>query len=126
MSRTKTNPQVEDAGGAERRVFEREDVRITFIYSLDPGETILQGEWYEAQTVDIGPVLVGGLAFYSKTPIEIGREIRIALFIDLELKRAWETDQEGFPPIYHGKVVRTEKDLNGHRIAVAFKGFEQS
>ncbi len=33
----------------ERRVFERETVRIPFVYSLDEGNTLLEGVWKEAR-----------------------------------------------------------------------------
>lgn len=97
----------------ERRVFDREQIGISFIYSLDPVDTILEGSWDEAQTEDIGPVLVGGLAFLRDEPLEIGTEIRIALFMDMALKRSWEDHPTNFPALYYGTVCRvTEVQSN--------------
>jgi len=109
----------------ERRVYERETISIPFIYSLDEGTTLSEGEWRESVTVDIGPVLVGGLAFYTKDEIELNRKIRIALFMDLELKKVWEKEKEGFPVIYHGTVCRITNDEKGKKVAVIFEGFAQ-
>ncbi len=109
----------------ERRVFERETVRIPFIYSLDEGESFDEGEWKEAMTEDIGPVLVGGLAFYTDDELQVDDTIRIALFMDLELKEMWCDEPEAFPAIYHGKVLRITNDDRGQRVAVVFRGFEK-
>ncbi len=111
----------------ERRVFERENVSIKFIYSLDAGSSLNEGNWYEAETVDIGPVLVGGMAFLSDNPdIHMDSDIRIALFMDLETKKVWEQEEDMFPVIYQGKVCRIIDGGAGERkIAVVFKGFEQ-
>lgn len=106
----------------ERRLFEREDVQIPFIYSLDHGVSLGEGVWKEATTTDIGPVLVGGLAFYSEDTLEVGQYIRIALFMDLELKKIWEAERENFPVIYHGTIHRINRDEKGTLIAVLFKG----
>lgn len=113
--------------GEERRVFEREAVAIRFIFSLDAGSSLHEGEWQEAETVDIGPVLVGGLAFLSDNPeIQTDSKIRIALFMDLETKKVWEQEEDMFPVIYQGKVCRIIDGGDGSRkIAVVFKGFEQ-
>ena len=113
--------------GEDRRVFEREEVSIRFIYSLDSGSSLHEGEWNEAETVDIGPVLVGGLAFHSDDmDIQPDSKIRIALFMDLETKKVWEQEEDMFPVIYQGKVCRIIKGDEGQRkIAVVFKGFEQ-
>jgi len=109
----------------ERRVFEREIINIPFIYSYDEGETLLEGEWKEGVTIDIGPVLIGGLAFYTEETVEVNRPIRIALFMDLELKRIWEKEREGFPVIYHGIVRRIFRDEKGQKVAVLFHGLSQ-
>ncbi len=109
----------------ERRVFDREVVNIPFIYTLEPGDSFQEGEWKEAVTVDIGPVLVGGLAFYTDEEIEIGSSIRLALFMDLELKKMWENDRDGIPPIYDGKVCRVTSDEKGKKVAVVFRGLER-
>jgi len=37
----------------DRRVFERECEKISFIYSLDDGMSFEQGKWQEAMTEDI-------------------------------------------------------------------------
>lgn len=113
--------------GEERRVFERESVAIRFLYSLDSGSSLHEGEWKEAETVDIGPVLVGGLAFYSENmDIQADSKIRIALFMDLETKKVWEQEEDMFPVIYQGKVCRIFAGDEGQRkIAIVFKGFEQ-
>ncbi|MBI1389746.1 MAG: hypothetical protein GC154_15010 [bacterium] len=112
------------AEGKERRVFEREEIRIPFIYSLDEGESLTQGEWKEAITLDIGPVLIGGLAFFSEKPYEIGQKMRLSLFMDLDLKNTLHDNPEEQPPIYHGAVCRIEPYENGHKVAVVFKGME--
>lgn len=106
----------------ERRTFEREQVNIPFIFSLDEVDSISEGEWFEAQTVDIGPVLVGGLAFYTDRKVEPNSPIRIALFMDLELRKTWQPENENFP-IYKGTVCRIVPEDQGNRIAVMFKGF---
>jgi hypothetical protein len=111
--------------GEERRVFERENVQIPFIYSIEEGETFSDGEWKEAITVDIGPVLVGGLAFVSEEPFEIGDKIRIALFMDLELKKVWESEPDGFPAIYNGRVCRITDTEEGKKVAVLFRDMEE-
>lgn len=113
--------------GEERRVFEREEVSIRFIYSLDSGSSLHEGEWKEAETLDIGPVLVGGLAFYSDDEaVQPDSKIRIALFMDLETKKVWEQEEDMFPVIYQGKVCRIINEDDGKRkIAIVFKGFEQ-
>ncbi len=108
----------------ERRTFEREQVNIPFIYCLDEVDSITSGEWFEAKTIDIGPVLVGGLAFHTDRPIEANSPIRIALFMDLELRKTWQPENESFP-IYKGTVCRITTDEIGQRIAVMFKGFGQ-
>jgi len=112
----------------ERRVFEREDVAIRFIYSLDPGTTLAEGEWQEGETVDIGPVLVGGMAFLTDNDaVQLDSKIRIALFMDLELKVVWEKEEDMFPVIYQGTVCRILPcDKEGFKkAAIMFKGFEQ-
>ncbi len=109
---------------AERRIFDREIVNIPFIYSLEEGKTFLDGEWKEGITVDIGPVLVGGLAFYTDDELEIGSAIRLALFMDLELKKMWETERDGIPPIYEGRICRISTDEKGKKVAVVFRGLE--
>ncbi len=109
----------------DRRVFEREVVRIPFIYSLDKGNSFDEGEWKEATTEDIGPVLVGGLAFYTDEDILMDSDIRIALFMDLNLKKIWQEESDEFPAIYHGKVCRISHDENGKKVAVVFRGFEK-
>jgi len=111
--------------GEERRKFEREKVEISFIYSLDEGESLADGEWEEGVTDDIGPVLVGGMAFFSKKPLELNQEVRIALFMDKNLREVWMKEKEAFPSIYHGRVCRCEKHSpSNYRIAIEFKGFE--
>ncbi|RJP35332.1 MAG: PilZ domain-containing protein [Candidatus Omnitrophota bacterium] len=110
---------------AERRIFDREIVNIPFIYSLEEGKTFLEGEWKEGITVDIGPVLVGGLAFYTDEELEIGNAIRLALFMDLELKKMWETERDGIPPIYEGRICRISTDEKGKKAAVVFRGLEK-
>ena len=107
---------------SERRTFEREEVNIPFIFTLDDVDTIAEGEWHEAHTIDIGPVLVGGLAFYTDLKIESSASIRIALFMDLELRKTWKPGNESFP-IYKGTVCRITNTDEGQRIAVMFKGF---
>lgn len=109
----------------ERRIFEREAVAIRFIYSLGEGNSLLEGDWSEAETVDMGPVLVGGLSFYSDDPIPPNTPIRIALFMDLELRKVWEKEQEGFPMIYHGTTCRLTEENGKHRVAIVFLGFER-
>lgn len=106
----------------ERRTFEREEVNIPFIFSLDNVETIAEGEWHESHTIDIGPVLVGGLAFHTDMKIEPNASIRIALFMDLELRKTWKPGNESFP-IYKGTVCRITHTEEGKRVAVMFKGF---
>ncbi|HOJ59899.1 MAG TPA: PilZ domain-containing protein [bacterium] len=106
----------------ERRIFERENVAISIIYSLDDGVSMLEGEWFEAQTIDIGPVLVGGISFYTERKIEPGRPIRLALFMDLQLKESWSQESESFP-IYKGKVLRVSPHNRGYKVAVEFQGF---
>lgn len=108
----------------ERRIYEREQVNIPFIYSLDEGESLHDGEWNEATTVDIGPVLVGGLAFFTDQAIEVGQPVRIALFMDLNLKQAWEQDEVGFPVIYNGTVCRVQDTEQGRRVAVSFEDMD--
>ncbi len=111
----------------ERRMFQREKVGITFIYSLDKGDSLSDGDWEEAVTDDIGPVLVGGMAFFSKMPLQVNQKIRIALFMDKHLREVWLKENEGFPAVYHGRVCRCEKyGVANYRIAVEFKGFENS
>lgn len=110
----------------ERRVFEREIVKIPFIYSLDEGDSFAQGEWKEAVTVDIGPVLVGGLAFFSEEEFAVGQKIRIALFMDLELKEIWQKEANEFPAIYHGNICRISHEGDQQRIAVIFKDLPET
>ena len=109
--------------GEERRKFERETARIPFVYSLDPGNTHLEGEWKEAVTEDIGPVVVGGVAFYTEDDIQPGTPIRIALYMDLETLKAWDPASKDFPPIYHGEVLRVTEDEKGRKVAVVFRDF---
>ncbi len=110
----------------ERRVFDRELVNIPFIYSLDEGDSFQDGEWREGVTVDIGPVLVGGLAFYTEDKdLNVGDSIRLALFMDLELKKMWETERDGTPPIYYGKICRITNDGKGKKVAIVFRGLDQ-
>jgi len=109
--------------GRERRTFEREMVNIPFIFSLEEGDSFTEGEWHESKTVDIGPVLVGGLAFESTLDIKPNDQIRIALFMDLELRKSWQPENETFP-IYKGSVCRiTDGEGDEKRIGVVFKGF---
>ncbi len=108
----------------ERRVFEREEIRIPFIYSFDEGESLQSGEWQEAITLDIGPVLVGGLAFHCEHPCEVDQKIRLSLFMDIELMKTWLSNPEEQPPIYHGKICRITDDDGKKKLAVAFKGME--
>ena len=42
--------------------------------------------------------------------------------MDLELKKAWENEEEDFP-MYRGKIVRVIHDENGAKAAVHFIGF---
>ncbi|MDP8245543.1 MAG: PilZ domain-containing protein [Candidatus Hinthialibacter antarcticus] len=109
----------------ERRIFEREEIRIPFIYSFDEGESLHSGEWFEAITLDIGPVLVGGLAFHCEQPCEMGKNIRLSLFMDMELMNTWKDNPEEHPPIYHGKICRITDDDGKQKLAVAFKGMEE-
>lgn len=109
----------------ERRIFEREEIHIPFIYSFDEGESLQCGEWFESVTLDIGPVLVGGLAFHCDRQCEIGQNIRLSLFMDMELKKTWEANPEEQPPIYHGKICRKLDDDGKCKVAVAFKGMEE-
>lgn len=109
----------------ERRVFERENVKIPFIYTLDEGDSFLEGEWKEGVTVDIGPVLIGGLAFYSEDDFEVGDKIRIALFMDLELKKVWEKEPDGFPAIYNGKICRISQEDGNTKVAVIFRDMNE-
>ena len=106
----------------EKREYQRETVSIPFIYSLDDGPTLSDGEWKEAVTVDIGPVLVGGIGFETTETFQEGQPVRVALFMDLKLKEIWEREEGNFPIIYRAKVLRTiEKD--GHRrVALVFGG----
>ncbi len=108
----------------DRRVFERENVNISIIYSLDQGPSLLDGEWFEAQTIDVGPVVVGGVSFYTERKIEPHRPIRIALFMDLQLKESWSRETEMFP-IYQGIILRVHPYDRGYKVAVAFQGFAQ-
>ncbi|MFB3788065.1 MAG: PilZ domain-containing protein [bacterium] len=108
----------------DRRVFERENVNISIIYSLDEGASLQDGEWFEAQTLDIGPILVGGISFYTEHRIEPDRPIRVALFMDLQLKDAWNQESEMFP-IYQGTVLRVIPHNRGYKVAVAFQDFAQ-
>lgn len=119
----KQHQQLENAMN-ERRIFEREEIHIPFIYSFDEGESLHSGEWYEAITLDIGPVLVGGLAFHCEQPCEVGQKIRLSLFMDMDLMKTWQGNPEENPPIYHGNVCRITNDDGKARLAVAFKGME--
>ena len=111
--------------GQERRIFERESVKIPFIYCMDNGQSFSGGDWKESITVDIGPVLVGGLAFYSTEEFNIGDKILIALFMDLELKKVWENEPEGFPAVYHGRVCRITEEEEGRRVAILFRDMNE-
>lgn len=109
---------------AEKREFEREKVTIPFVYSLDEGETLADGQWREAETVDIGPVLVGGLGFHSSEPLTLGQTLRVALFMDLYQRDIWAREKSNFPVIYQGKVVRAICEKDGdYNIGVVFGGF---
>jgi hypothetical protein len=109
----------------ERRSFEREAVKIPFIYSLDEVDSFEEGTWKEAVTLDIGPVLVGGLAFITDDSVEVNQKIRIALFMDLELRNVWMKDPSGSPAIYHGHVCRVEQTEDGkNKVAVLFRDLE--
>ncbi len=108
----------------ERREFEREKACIPFVYSLDGGESLADGEWMEAETLDIGPVLVGGLGFESDDKFEIGQRLRVALFMNLRQREVWAREQNNFPIIYHAKVVRLFKSEEGKNVVgVVFGGF---
>lgn len=110
----------------ERRVFERDNVEIPFIFSPDEGDSFDQGAWQEAVTEDIGPVLLGGMAFYYDQPLEKGQQLRIALNMNLELRAIWLKDKETFPIVYLGTVCRVNEVNGQYRIAVVFEGFEKS
>ncbi|HPA46135.1 MAG TPA: PilZ domain-containing protein [bacterium] len=110
-------------GYEEKREFIREDVSIPFIYSLDEGNSLLDGEWREAVTLDIGPVLVGGIGFNTTLDdFQEGQPIRVALFMDLKLKEVWEREQENFPIIYNAKVLRVSDRGDHKRVALVFGG----
>ncbi len=106
----------------ERRRCERETIAVPFIYSLDEGSTLAEGEWREAVTIDIGPVFDGGLAFETKENLRVGQEVRVALFMDVKLKEIWEREEGGFPIIYQAKVMRVNRHGNLNRVALIFGG----
>ncbi|MGI6454843.1 MAG: PilZ domain-containing protein [bacterium] len=108
----------------DRRSYEREQVRIPFIYSLDSGGTIFEGEWSEGVTWDIGPVLVGGMSFYNNHPVELNRTVRIVLFMDLNLLESWKEESEGFPAIYLGEICRVTPVDGRYHIAIRFTGLQ--
>lgn len=108
----------------ERRAFEREEVNIPFIFSLGDRTSIQDGEWFEAQTIDIGPVLVGGIAFYTSCPVAIGERVSIALFMDLEMKQLWRDDSNQVP-VYSGKILRVQQENAQYKVAVCFDGYEE-
>jgi hypothetical protein len=106
----------------EKREYQRETVAIPFIYSADEGQNLSEGEWHEAVTVDIGPVLVGGIGFETEDDLNEGQSVRVALFMNLKLKGVWEREGGNFPIIYNAKVLRVSP-LNGRRrIALIFGG----
>lgn len=109
----------------ERRSFDRELVPIRFIYSTAGENAWSAGEWREAETIDIGPVLVGGLAFYTHEDFELNSPIRIALFMDLDLKRLWDRENEEFPVIYSGTIRRITPENGMKKVAVMFDGFDK-
>ena len=106
----------------EKREYQRERVNIPFIYSLDEGSSLSEGEWYEATTIDIGPVLVGGIGFETDKNLEPNQSVRVALFMDLHLKEIWERQGGSFPIIYNARVIRTEKVEDRNRVALIFGG----
>ncbi len=108
----------------EKRAFEREDVRIPFVYTRDEGKTLAEGVWVEAVTVDIGPVLVGGLSFETDVEMPIGDRLRVALFMDMKQRDVWARDPSNCPIVYDAEVVRFGKSETGqYRVGVAFDGF---
>jgi hypothetical protein len=110
-------------GYEEKREFTREDISIPFIYSLDKGNSLLEGEWKEAVTLDIGPVLVGGIGFNTtRDDFREGQAVRVALFMDLKIKEVWERERENFPIIYDAKVLRVTDRGDHKRVALVFGG----
>ncbi len=107
----------------ERREYDREVACIPFIYSRDSGRSLSEGEWREAKTLDIGPVLVGGLGFETTEEFAIGDPMRVALFMDLHQKEVWVREQVGLPVIYHAKVMRIVDREGQRRVGVEFGGF---
>lgn len=107
---------------SEKREYEREQVSIPFIYTLDEGKSLSEGEWREASTVDIGPVLVGGIGFETDDDIQEGQSVRVALFMNLKLKNVWEREEGNFPIIYSAKVVRVVQLGDRRRVALVFGG----
>ena len=106
----------------EKREYQREKVNIPFIYSLDEGNSLSDGEWHEATTMDNGPVLVGGIGFETKDEFEEGQQVRVALFMDLQLKSIWERQGGSFPIIYNARVLRSENRGDCNRVALVFGG----
>ena len=109
-------------GYEEKREYQRETISIPFIYSLDDGDSLSEGEWHEAVTVDIGPVLVGGIGFETEENFEPGQLVRVALFMDLKLKEIWEREEGNFPIIYKAHVLRTLEHDGRKRVALIFGG----
>lgn len=111
------------ANQRERREYDREVACIPFIYSRDSGKSLSEGKWREAKTLDIGPVLVGGLGFETTEEFVIGDPMRVALFMDLQQKEVWVREQVGLPVIYHAKVMRIAEREGKQHIGVEFGGF---
>ena len=108
----------------ERRSYQRAKVSVPFLYNLGESVSVLNGEWKEANTWDLGPALIGGLSFYSSDPIETGSQIHIALYTDLEKKRLLETSDEEIPGIHTGHISNVTDDDRGKKFVVMLTGFE--
>ena len=46
--------------------------------------------------------------------------------MDLELKKVWANEADGFPAVYHGRVCRITQEEEGQRIAVLFRDMDES
>ena len=97
----------------ERREFEREPIRVPFIYSLDKGETLSDGQWFEATSDDICP---GGLSFVTDKDLTIDQLLRIVLFVSLQEKEEWIRGDSPCSTFHNGKVIRSEARTDEHRI----------
>ncbi|MFH1743599.1 MAG: PilZ domain-containing protein [bacterium] len=96
----------------ERREFEREPIRVPFIYSMDEGGMLSDGQWFEALSDDICP---GGLAFVTDKKLTVGQLLRIVLFMSLREKDEWIRENKSCSTFHNAKVIRSEVRKNEHR-----------